>query len=136
MNEWINDFGFTSIPLLNSWKQQQKNEMKKIRTCSRNFDQWSIKLWMEVLACKAGIDKLWPTDQIQLAFYFFFLIKFHWNIATPVVSYIICRCFSLHGRLSSDDRNDMACKALNIYYLASYRGSLLTPDLKHRWGTI
>lgn len=30
---------------------------------------------------------------------------------------------------------NMSCKVLNIYYLAFYKGSLPTPDLKQRWNS-
>lgn len=58
------------------------------------------------------------------------LIKFFWDTAESICSHIAYGCFhDTIAELSSCNRKHMAWKAKNIYHLALYTKSFLTPDL-------
>lgn len=60
-----------------------------------------------------------------------FVNAFYWHIATAIHLYIVPGCFwTTVAQRSSGDRDWMAFKASNIYYVAIYR-SLLTLVLRH-----
>lgn len=49
----------------------------------------------------------------------FLYIKFYWNIATPICSWIVKGCFcAILTELSSCYKDQISCKGWNIYYLA------------------
>ena len=49
----------------------------------------------------------------------FFYIKFYWNIAMPICSWIVKGCFcAILAELSSCYKDQISCKGWNIYYLA------------------
>lgn len=59
-------------------------------------------------------------------------MKFYWNTAPSIHLYIVHGCFHTMTELSSCKRSCMACKAQDIYHLALYRKSLLTPALTEK----
>lgn len=76
---------------------------------------------------RALVGKLWPIDQVPPATCF--CKQFYWNITIPIHLCTVFSCFR-RAELSSCNRDHMANKIQNIYYLALYRNSLTTPALE------
>lgn len=102
----------------------------------QHFGQLSNKFSMEVSASKAGVGKPDPLHQTLFTSFFFFFFKLSCIGTEPHSCFYILSVAvfaSRQGWLIMTE--NMSCKVLNIYYLAFYKGSLPTPDLKQRWNS-
>lgn len=62
----------------------------------------------QTMACRTNLAPL-----------LFLYIKFYWNIATPICSWIVKGCLcAILAELSSCYKDQISCKGWNIYYLA------------------
>lgn len=62
------------------------------------------------------------------------LIEFQWNTVMPICLHVAV-FYATVPELSGCSRDYKVCKAYNIYYMASYRTSLLGPCCRLQWSS-